>query len=199
MALEILALNNIPKSKTLFGELKIFFIGMAFLSLLYGIFGDDGIFIGFIICFVFLSFLLIAPMGIYLKFKFVSGSVFKKIHDAKKQQLVAQGFHVDFEEIGLLVDGNKRKLAFTLNRSRDDNNAYICDFADVRSWRQENYSEEKQYQNAQGAYAGSSSLTLQRAIKVTIADPFHPEFAFIVFGEQTASQWIACLDALING
>lgn len=196
MALKVVTLSNIPKLKTAFSRLKTFFICFCFLAILYGIFGSGGSFIGrFFICFLALPFLSI-PIVVYSKIRFILGKDFKKVHQAKRQQLIEQGFRDDFEGVGLLIDNQNKKMAFTL--SQDNNDAYISDFTDVRSWYSTAHNEETQYRNAQGAYAGSSTTTLQRTITITIANAEYPEFKFLVFNPNESNQWIARLDALIN-
>lgn len=198
MALEIIQLENIPKYKTLGQKYKQALIVFCVISFLITIFARGEIsFIWFFLgLFIIISVWGFVIFGLYQLLRVILQLDTKKLHRQKESALIAYGFNIKFSAIGLLVDITQKKLAFTL---MPNSNVYICDFSDVRSWYAGTYQQEKQYHNAEGAYAGTRTTTLVRYIVVRIADAEFPEMRFAVMSERESELWIARLDALING
>lgn len=198
MALEIIQLENIPKHKTLGQKYKRAMIIFLVISFFITIFarGEISFFWFFLGIFAIISIWGFVIFGFYQLLRTMLHLDTKKLHRHKESALVAQGFNVKFSAIGLLVDVTQQKLAFTLT---PNSHSYVCNFSDVRSWYAGAYTQEKQYQNTEGAYAGSRTMTLVRYIVVRIADAEYPEMRFAVMGDRESELWIARLDALING
>lgn len=198
MSLEIIELPNIPKRKTIWGRLKTYLLvclAIAFVYATYASMTGDGSFIGnFLLVFITIS--IFGSFGVSFYSAFKTKSDLDAVHHAKQRELAKLGFNADYSATGVLIDTQQRKVAFTLYG--DVPKSFICNFKDVRSWRQESYQQERQYTNANGVYAGRKTFTLAYYIKVTIASPDYPEFGFMPNSQQDSNLWISRLDALIN-
>ena len=205
MALEIIQLHNLPKlnqnnyAKTLLKAIKWFVIIALICAVIGGLytgkFWRD--FWGVILIFTFFfSIPWFIAVAIYGLIKAATQSNNRKIHFAKEQALKSLGFNADFSVIGLVVDQKNQKMAFTLDA---EPHAFVCDFSDVREWYSGSNERTVDYSNHEGAYAGSKTYTFALYVVVRIADPNYPELIFVVGNQQEQSQWIARLNALING
>ncbi|MDS7930093.1 hypothetical protein RMB03_19570 [Acinetobacter sp. V91_7] len=197
MAVEIKELSNIGKFKSQGSRWKMFFFIILAIALIITFTRDGGGFFGtFFLAFLGIGSLCMVPYALYLLFRTMLMVDIKKLHREKETEIKKHGFNIDFSAIGLLVDHKNRKLIFTLDPKPI---VYICNFDDVRQWFSGSEVHETQYQNSDGAYAGTRSLTIARHITVRIADPNIPEMRFAVSSDREQSLWIGRLDALING
>lgn len=197
MAVEVIEIKNISKFKTQFSQWKILFISILVIALIITFTRDGGGFWGtFFLALLGLLALCLVPFSGYILLRTMLQIDIKKLHREKEKEIKNLGFNVDFSATGLLVDQKNRKLIFTLDPKPI---VYICDFSEVREWYSGSTVHEKQYQNSQGAYAGTRSLTLARHITIRVSDPQIPELRFAVASDREQSLWIARLDAIING
>lgn len=118
---------------------------------------------------------------------------FQQNHDYFKQHLIQDhNFQVDYESVGILVDGQARRIAFTLD-PKVRPQVIVCDFVDVQRWQA--YSQGVETQNQYGA---TRSLISKHYVSVYIRNPEQPRYDFFAADSVDADQWVARLSALLN-
>ncbi|PKG34154.1 hypothetical protein [Psychrobacter sp. Sarcosine-3u-12] len=118
---------------------------------------------------------------------------FQNTHDYFKRHLVQDhNFNVDYESVGILIDAQARRIAFTLDpKTRPQ--VLVCNFNDVQRWQA--YSQGVETQNQYGATLSSMS---KYYVSVYIRNPEQPRYDFFTTDSTDADQWVARLGALLN-
>ena len=79
------------------------------------------------------------------------------IHDYYKNVFIHNGYQVDFEAKGIVIDTKNRKIGFTTattginKKDKTFDSMLVCDFSDVRKW----YSQGKNIYGSNGGKVGS--------------------------------------------
>ena len=125
------------------------------------------------------------------------------IHDYYKQQIVAQGFHVDYESPGILIDDTAKKIAFTIDPERKPQ-YMICDYGDIQGWKlhQKDVIQRRDYHINfdTGRVTGGNYVEMTaNAVTVFINYAPQPRHGFWVSHEHEAEMWSARLNSLLNG
>ena len=118
---------------------------------------------------------------------------FQQNHDYFKQYLIQKyNFHVTYESVGILIDAQSKRIAFTIDPEVRPQ-VTVCDFVDVQRWQ--SYSQGVETQNQYGAIQASISKYF---VSVYIRNPDHPRYDFFTANDVDADQWLARFDALLN-
>ena len=118
---------------------------------------------------------------------------FQQNHDYFKQHLIQNyNFQVDYESVGILVDAQAGRIAFTLD-PKVRPQVIVCDFVDVQRWQA--YSQGVESQNQYGV---TRSLISKHYVSVYIRHPDQPRYDFFAADSVDADQWVARLNALLN-
>lgn len=178
---------------------KKFWIGVVSLSMLFLITGGSFFsLIGFYFMFVMLTVaysIFTSYFKIFTTLKNYSKvpPYYQQNHDYFKKHLVQDhNFHVDYESVGILVDAQARRIAFTLD-PKVRPQITVCNFADVQRWQA--YSQGIDTQNEYGVTQNSIS---KHYMSVYIRNPDQPRYDFFTADSVDADQWVARLDALLN-
>lgn len=130
-------------------------------------------------------------------------NVIQPIHDYYKQQAIAQGFQVDYESPGILIDDTAKKIVFTID-PESKRQYTVCDYADVQAWQlyQKDIIKKQDYKvnlNTGRVTGGDRKVMTANSVTVFLNYPPQPRYGFWVSHEQEGETWSARLNALING
>ena len=140
------------------------------------------------------------------------------IHEYYKQAFIQQGYQVDFESEGVVIDAARRKIGFTQSTTGIDpktrlvNNMLVCDFHDVQRWYVSNTQHKTKFSGGVSAAHNSATgiTTVYQSpgyervdlssfrIVVEINYPPFPIQDFRAKNQFDADQWVARLSSLIN-
>lgn len=220
MAVEIIPANdgNPPKYRLvrLSEKKQLIIIGALVIPLILGIFSKELMALLYVLVgfagFFYICFYMPA------KTRNTAGthySPLKPIHEYYKNVAIQNGFNIDYEAQGLLVDEKRKKLAFTTSLAGLDRNTKIfnsmlvCDFSDVMKWknnvteftsRTPTHVSVDPLSNRATVTGGHEKLDVATyEIQVTINYPKSPLQTFQATSDADASIWLARLNSLING
>lgn len=220
MAIEIIPANdgNPPKYRLIrLGEKKLkIIIAALVIPLILGIFSKDLMAMSYFL----VGFAAFFYIGFYMpaKTKLTAGthySPLKPIHEYYKNIAIQNGFNIDYEAQGLLVDEKNKKLAFTTSLVGFDkstktlNSMLVCDFSDVMKWKNNvteftsrtpmhvSFDSLGNRASVTGGHEKFDGATYE--IQVTINYPKSPLQTFQATSNADASIWLARLNSLING
>lgn len=197
------------------------------LALIAGVMSHNAFFSNFM-SIIFTSLVLHLIIGyfwltiFYHKMRATNGANVKAqhhIHDYYKKVFLDNGFHIDYEAPGILIDNQQKKIGFTITGAGYDQatkrfiKMLVCDYSDLRSWTASSKDitervggELKRHQelftNNVTHYVTPSyerTVVILNRVRVTINYPDSPLQGFEATSEGDAQQWLARLDSLING
>ena len=120
-------------------------------------------------------------------------SYYQDNHNYFKQHLIDKyDFHVDYESVGILLDTQAKRIAFTIDPKLRPQ-ITLCDFADVQRWQAYHQGVE-----SQNEYGAKQRLLTKHFVSVYIRNPDNPRYDFYADNDVDADQWVARFDALLN-
>ena len=135
-----------------------------------------------IIVFIVVSVLTFGALAILYRTKlFLTDSkplVHVELHNYYKELAKKNGINVDYETPGIIIDDTSKKLAFTINPSKEPC-VTICDYSDIIRWER----------------LGTKD---QSIIKVRVKDLSEPLYTFWVRSEKESELWAARLASILR-
>jgi hypothetical protein len=172
----------------------------AIFSAIMAILDGKSLISSFIFGFIFLSLIFCGMVASYNLFCLRFGLGFVKKNQEKIElALKEKGFQVDYAGKGILVDNQKKRIAFLQSTGSE---VILCNYSDIRSWRVGSI-QETSYHGQYNSVTNTMNLkentkTHMINIIVTLASPDYPQVQFVAGTNVEADQWISRLSALIN-